>query len=342
MGNENIVSIAAIIALILGAFVAIPTGAQLIGVCYGMGGNNLPRPRDVVNLYKSKNLKAMRLFEPNLDVFQALKGSNIQLMLGVPNTDLKLLASSSSAANHWVRKYVKAYSSGVSFKYIAVGNKAIPGNQARYVLPAMRNIYSALSSAGLQNQIKVSTAVATGREILKQYSPPSSGRFSSAAATHLRAIIRFLVNNGAPLFINVYPYRSYVGDPNHIGPNYPFFNSSRTVIQDGQYSYQNLFDAIVDAVYIASEKLGEPNLTVVVSESGWPSAGGFGATKEHARIYNQNLINHVGQGTPRRLWKSLETYIFEMFNENQKLHGAEQNFGMFYPNMQPVYPINFN
>ena len=83
-------------------------------------------------------------------------------------------------------------------------------------------------------------------------------------------------------------------------------------------------------------------MTVVVSESGWPSAGGFGATKEHARIYNQNLINHVGQGTPRRLWKSLETYIFEMFNENQKLHGAEQNFGMFYPNMQPVYPINFN
>ncbi|KAG1354273.1 Glucan endo-1,3-beta-glucosidase [Cocos nucifera] len=342
MGNQNIVSIAAMVALILGAFVAIPTGAQLIGVCYGMGGNNLPQPRDVVNLYESKNLKAMRLFEPNQHVLQALKGSNIQLTLGVPNADLQSLASNRSAANGWVRKYVKAYSSGVSFKYIAVGNRAIPGNQAQYVLPAMRSIHSALSSAGLQNQIKVSTSIATGREVLEQYSPPSSGRFSSGAARHLRAIVRFLANNRAPLLINVYPYRSYVGDPNHVGPDHPFFNSSRIVIQDGPYGYQNLFDAIVDAVYVASEKVGGPNLMVVVSESGWPSAGGFGATKEHARRYNQNLINHVGQGTPRRLWKSLETYVFEMFNENQKPRGAEQHFGMFHPNMQPVYPINFN
>ncbi|XP_008796301.1 glucan endo-1,3-beta-glucosidase-like [Phoenix dactylifera] len=342
MGNRNIVSIAAIIASILGVFIPIPTGAQLIGVCYGMAGNNLPHPSDAVKLYQSKNLKAMRLFHPNRAVLEALKDSNIQLMLGVPNTDLRSLATSRSAAKHWVQKYVKAYSQRVSFKYIAVGDRAIPGDQARYVLPAMRNIHSALSSAGLQDRIKVSTSVATGREVLEQYSPPSSGRFSSHASTQLTPVVRFLAKNGVPLLISVFPYRRYVGDPNHIGVDYLFFNSSRTVVKDGQYSYQNLFDVIVDAVYVASEKVGGTNLTVVVSESGWPSAGGFGATKEHARAYNQNLVNHVGQGTPRRLWKSLETYVFEMFNENHKPRGTEQHFGMFYPNMQPVYPMNFN
>ncbi|EHA8592244.1 Glucan endo-1,3-beta-glucosidase, basic vacuolar isoform [Cocos nucifera] len=304
-----------------------------------MQGNNLPQPSAVVNLYKSKSIKAMRLYDPNQAALQALKSSNIQLILDVPKTALQSLASNPSAANDWVQKNVKAYSTGVSFKYIAVGNEVIPGDQARYVLPAMRNIYSALSSAGLQNQIKVSTAVATS--VLGVSYPPSSGSFSSDALTYLSPIVKFLVSNGAPLLVNVYPYFSYVHDPNQIKIEYALFTSPGTVVTDGQYKYQNLFDAIVDAVYAALEKVGGSNVAIVVSESGWPSAGGFAATVNNAKTYNQNLINHVGQGTPRRAGKAIETYIFEMFNENQKHPAIEQNFGLFYPSTKPVYPINF-
>nr|XP_010921891.1 glucan endo-1,3-beta-glucosidase [Elaeis guineensis] len=338
MANRSKVSSAAI-ALLLGLLIAIPTGVKSIGVCYGMNGNNLPQPSAVVNLYKSKNINAMRLYDPNQAALQALKGSNIQLILDVPNTRLQSLASSPSAANNWVQQNVKAYSSGVSFKYIAVGNEVIPGAEAQYVLPAMRNIYSALSSAGLQNQIKVSTAVATS--VLGKSFPPSQGAFSSAAMTYLSPIVQFLASNGAPLLVNVYPYFSYVNNPNQINIEYALFTSPGTVVTDGQYKYQNLFDAIVDAIYAALEKVGGSNVAIVVSESGWPSAGGTAATINNAKTYNQNLINHVGQGTPRRSGKAIEAYIFEMFNENLKSSGIEQNFGLFYPNMQPVYPINF-
>ncbi|XP_010907249.1 glucan endo-1,3-beta-glucosidase [Elaeis guineensis] len=338
MANRSKVSSAAI-ALLLGLLIAIPTGVKSIGVCYGMNGNNLPQPSTVVNLYKSKNIKAMRLYDPDQAALQALKSSNIQLILDVPNTALQSLASNTSAANDWVQQNVKAYSSSVSFKYIAVGNEVIPGAQAQYVLPAMRNIYSALSSAGLQNQIKVSTSVATS--VLAESSPPSHGVFSSAALTYLRPIVQFLASNGAPLLVNVYPYFSYVDSQGTININYALFTSSGTVVTDGQYKYQNLFDAIVDAVYAALEKVGGSNVTIVVSESGWPSAGGYAATINNAKTYNQNLINHVGQGTPRRPGKTIEAYIFEMFNENQKSAGVEQNFGLFYPSTQPVYTINF-
>lgn len=37
---------------------------------------------------------------------------------------------------------------------------------------------------------------------------------------------------------------------------------------------------------------------------------------------------------------SLEGFIFAMFNKNQKQGGTgeeEKHFGLFYPNMQPVY-----
>ncbi|MQL94221.1 hypothetical protein Taro_026874 [Colocasia esculenta] len=43
---------------------------------------------------------------------------------------------------------------------------------------------------------------------------------------------------------------------------------------------------MVDAVYAALDRVGAGNVDVVVSETSCPSAGGFTATVENARIYN--------------------------------------------------------
>jgi exo-beta-1,3-glucanase (GH17 family) len=105
--------------------------------------------------------------------------------------------------------------------------------------------------------------------------------------------------------------------------------------------YTNLFDAMVDAVRAALDKAGGGGVDVVVSESGWPSADGKGATVDNARTYNQNLINHAGKGTPRKPGP-MEVYVFAMFNEDQKDGDpTERKFGLFNPDKTPVYPINF-
>ncbi|XP_062230894.1 glucan endo-1,3-beta-glucosidase GII-like [Phragmites australis] len=323
------------LALLIAAFRLAPTGVQSVGVCYGKIGDDLPSPRDVVQLYKSSGIKNMRIYFPDSQVMEALRGSGIGLIIAVVNEDIASLAAIQSYAASWVQTNVSPYYPDVNIMYIAVGNEVEDG-AAQSILPAMQNLEGALAAAG-HASIKVSTAVRL--DVITNSSPPSHGEFGKP---YMGGIARFLASTGAPLLANVYPYFAYSDNPGDISLNYALFLPGTTVKDDGNgLIYTNLFDAMVDSIYAALEKVEAPNVMVVVSESGWPSAGGTATSVQNAQTYNQNLINHAVQGTPKRPG-ALETFVFAMFNENQK-PGAptEKSFGLFYPNKSPVYPITF-
>jgi hypothetical protein len=170
--------------------------------------------------------------------------------------------------------------------------------------------------------------------------PPSSGVF--ADDDFMDPIAEYLESTGAPLLANVYPYFAYVRDTTNIHLDYATFQPGTTVTDDGNgLTYTSLFDAMVDSIYAALEDSGRPGVKVVVSETGWPSSGSFAATVQNARTYNQNLINHVGGGTPKRPGL-LETYMFAMFNENLKTGDeTERHFGLFNPDKSPAYTLSF-
>ncbi|KAI7725705.1 hypothetical protein M8C21_018150, partial [Ambrosia artemisiifolia] len=243
-------------------------------------------------------------------------GTNIELMIRVPNDALQSL-NDQNAANTWVRDNIQSYSN-VRFQYIAVGNEVDPNNgnsqYVSFVLPAMRNILTAVRNAGLGNQIKVSTATYTG--LLGDSFPPSDGAFRDNVRGFIEPIIQFLTQNNQPMLANIYPYFS---DP---GSNLPYalFTASQPVVGDdgNGLQYSNLFDAILDAHYAAQVRLGGPNVEIVVSESGWASSGGT-------------------NGTPLKPGRSIETYLFAMFDENNKpANEEERHFGLFTPNQQPM------
>nr|GEV19705.1 hypothetical protein [Tanacetum cinerariifolium] len=99
--------------------------------------------------------------------------------------------------------------------------------------------------------------------------------------------------------------------------------------------YKNLFDAMYDAHLAAQRRLGGADVPIVVSESGWPSAEGNGATMENAGTYYRNLIAYV-KG------RSIETYLFAMFDEDQKPgEESEKHFGVFFPNQSSKYNLSF-
>ncbi|XP_073047463.1 glucan endo-1,3-beta-glucosidase, basic isoform-like [Primulina eburnea] len=316
------------------------TDAQT-GACYGFLGNNLPPPGEVIALCKQHNILRVRIYNPNPQVLEALKGSNVSVMVGVENENIISIAHDPNLANSWVQNNVLKYPN-VNFRYIAVGNEIAPDGAgssiAPYLAPAMQNVYNALTAAGLGQTIKVSTALSMG--VLASSYPPSQGSFKDPS--FINPIVAFLSEIQSPFLVNVYPYFAYISDPADIDLDYAIFTSPGAVVKDGAYEYQNLFSAMVDAVHAALEHAGAPNVEVVVSETGWPSAGGTATTIDNAKSYNSNLLKMVKNGTPRKPGKPLETYIFDLIDENEKEPETENHWGIFLPDKQPKYPLSFN
>jgi hypothetical protein len=175
--------------------------------------------------------------------------------------------------------------------------------------------------------------------LLESSYPPSAGSFSDVATSFMNPIVAFLATTGAPLLASVYPYYSYMSNPQSIDLSYAIFTALGVVVRDGNFGYQNLFAATVDTLYSALEKAGIANVNIVVSESGWPSAGNPTTTIENAETYHTNLIKFSKNGTPKRPGY-LETYLFTMFDENQKgPTETEKHFGLFFPTKQPKYQL---
>ncbi|KAK1366491.1 Acidic class II 1,3-beta-glucanase [Heracleum sosnowskyi] len=320
------------------------TGAQPIGVCNGRNGNNLPSEQDTVRLYNDNGIGRMRIYDPLRGTLEALRGTNIELILDVPNTELESLQDP-GAATAWVQDNILNYPD-VQFRYISVGNEVDPDTDTTrylgFVLPVMRNVHDAIVSAGLQDQIKVSTATYSGL-IGPNSSPPSQGSFKDNAQGFMKPIIGYLAQNNLPLLANIYPYISYLRNPRE-NLEYALFKPTNVIVRDGNLEYKNLFDALLDVMYSAVEKLGGSNIKIVVSESGWPSEGNRGASVENAQTYYKNLIDHVrGNGTPKKPG-TIETFLFAMFDENNKNgEETERHFGLFNPTtQQPKYQLNFS
>ncbi|KAF2562685.1 hypothetical protein F2Q70_00016372 [Brassica cretica] len=142
---------------------------------------------------------------------------------------------------------------------------------------------------------------------------------------------------------NIYPYFAYASDPKDISLDYAVFKSNTPVVIDGDLKYSNMFVAMVDGFNAALEKINARNVVVTVAESGWPTEGNPPYTSvDNARAYNLGLLTCGGatrMRTPRRPETTVDVFLFEMFRENQKQGPVEQSFGMFSPDMTPVYTL---
>ncbi|KAK8581777.1 hypothetical protein V6N13_144780 [Hibiscus sabdariffa] len=340
-----------------------------VGVAYGRDATSLPSPDRVAQLVQSRNIQYVRIYDTNPEVLNAFRNTGVEFTVGVHNSDLPAFQSQSNV-DSWFTNSIHPYYQATRITQITVGNEVTDtsDNSGNLVVPAMRNVVSALKRAGLQDRIKVSTSLSFG--VLSKAYPPSEGTFDSRFAYVLNPLLQFLRENGSPFMVNLYPY--FAIDDSSL--EFVLFEPSPQAFVDPKTGlrYDNMFDAQLDAVHyaIANQRfsLTDQNfgdIKTVVMETGFPSGGSRSPRDRHATInnamlYNTNLIRHVTSGsgsrttvmsggdfqvmsgTPAMPNGELDVYIFSLFDENQKQGPEiEGNWGIFHPDMTSKYNLEF-
>lgn len=269
-----------------------------IGINYGRIANNLPDPSKVVLLLKSQNLTRVKLYDSDQSVLTALSGSGISVTVALPNELLSSAASNQSFTDTWIQSNILPY----KVEAIAVGNEVFvdPNNTTQFLVPAMKNVYASLVKYNIDSSIKISSPIALSA--LQTSYPSSSGSFKlELIEPVIKPMLNFLKETGSYLMVNAYPFFAYAANTDTISLDYALFNENNGVTDPNNgLTYKSLFDAQIDAVFAAMNALNFSDIKMVVSETGWPSAGDeneAGAGEANAAAYNGNLVRRVLSGT---------------------------------------------
>ncbi|ONK82050.1 uncharacterized protein A4U43_C01F35610 [Asparagus officinalis] len=318
-----------------------------IGANWGTQTSHPLSPSKVVRMLRDNGFQKVKLFDAEDATLNALRKTNIEVMVGIPNELLRSLATSMKAAENWVAKNVSGYvSDGVNIRYVAVGNEpflsSFNGSFLQTTFPALQNIQSALIKAGLGNQVKVTCPL--NADVYQSPSgQPSDGDFRSDIRDLMLTIVKFLSDNGAPFTVNIYPFISLYSDAN-FPVDYAFFDGTSSAVVDGGATYNNMFDANHDTLIWALKKNGFENLPIIIGEIGWPTDGDVNANLQSAQKFNQGFMKHIstGQGTPMRAGP-INAYLFSLIDEDQKSiqpGNFERHWGLFYYDGQPKYQLS--
>ncbi|KAK8523538.1 hypothetical protein V6N13_113482 [Hibiscus sabdariffa] len=337
------------LAAIASVSVTVQAFTGTYGINYGRIANNILSPDEVVTLLKAAKIKNVRIYDFDHSVLKAFSGTGLELVVGLPNENLRDVSANADHAMNWVKDNVQAYLPGTQIRGIAIGNEVLGGSDefSGFLLGAIKNVYNALVKLKLSHVVQVTTA--HSQAVFDDSFPPSSCVFKDNVVQYMKPLLEFFSQTGAPFCLNAYPFLAYMYNKDQIDINYALFLPTEGADDPKtKLHYDNLLDAQIDAAYAALEKSGFGKMEVIITETGWASHGDeneAAATASNARTFNYNLRKRLAKmkGTPLRPKSVLKAYVFAIFNENLKPGPtSERNFGLFKPDGSTSYDVGFH
>ncbi|GAA0143271.1 hypothetical protein Leryth_021453 [Lithospermum erythrorhizon] len=320
---------------------------ESIGVNYGTLGNNLLQPAQVAQFLKDNTIiDRVKIFDAKPEVIKAFADTGILVAITIPNGEIPALTKL-DYATEYITKNVKPFYPSTKINYICIGNEVLhwgPQNLIDNLVAAMTTLDQALNSVGIKDVKVTSPQSLAILEPLLNTAPPSLAHFRAGWDKGVIApMLQYHRDTKSPFMVNPYPYFGFTKDVE----DFAVFRRNDTVTFDAatKKSYSNMFDLLLDSVYISMKKLGFQDVGIVVGETGWPSL--CGPLEPHCSVtnaasYNGGLLKKAnsGEGTPLMPNRKFEIYTFGLFNENEKPGPeAERNFGLFWPDFTEVYKI---
>ncbi|XP_057420490.1 probable glucan endo-1,3-beta-glucosidase A6 [Lotus japonicus] len=299
------------------------------------------------------NASLVKLYDANPEILNLLSTTKLEVSIMVPNHEISDIAASQNIADEWVRNNVLPHYPKTMIRYLLVGNEVLSYNSEqghkmwRDLVPAMISIQRSLEAQNIKD-IKIGTPLAM--DVMQSTFPPSSGRFRPDIIDSVMVpMLKFLDRTKSFFFIDAYPYFPWSQNPYNISLDFALFRGNfRLRDTSSGLVYTNLLDQMLDSIIFAMSKLGYPNIQLVIAETGWPNSGDIeepGANIYNAATYNRNLIQRMTtkppMGTPARPGVVIPTFIFSLFDENQKPGpGTERHWGLLHPDGMPMYEID--
>ncbi|GAB2276930.1 hypothetical protein Dimus_011639 [Dionaea muscipula] len=341
-----------LLLLLIGKLARASGASAFVGVDIGTDITSLPAASEMIAVLNLHGITHLRLLDANVHLLSALANSSIEVIIGVTNEEVLGIGQSPSVAAAWVNRNVAPYLPQTNITAIAVGREVLTSipHAAPVLVPAMNNLHEALVASNLNFQVKVSTP--QSMDVISRSFPPSTATFNSTWNTTMYQLLQFLKNTNSYYMLNAYPYYGYTSEDGIFPLDYALFEPLSTAKQivdpNTLLHYDSMFEAMVDAAYYSMEALNFPGIPVVVTETGWPWFGGPNepdATVENAENYNNNLIQRIlkNTGSPSRPTMPLNTYIYELFNEDMWQRPiSEKKWGVFFSNGSAVYSLVLN
>ncbi|KVI08351.1 Glycoside hydrolase, catalytic domain-containing protein [Cynara cardunculus var. scolymus] len=329
--------------------------ATIIGVNYGRLGDNLPSPSRSIQLLQTMNAAHVKLYDADHEILQLLSTTKLEVTIMVANHEISAIASSQRLADQWVYEHILNHYPDTMIRFVLVGNEILSyttTDQDKQIMkdlvPAMARIWTSLTTEGI-NDIKIGTPFAM--DVVESTFPPSTGRFKPEIVHEIVPLLDFLSGTDSLFFIDVYPYFSWSANPMSITLDYALLNGNQTYTDLGSgLTYTNLLDQMLDSVFFAMARLGYNNVMIGIAETGWPHEGEwneYGTNRENAAVYNRNIVRKMTAvppvGTPARPGVTIPTFIFSLYDENQKFGPeSERHWGLLHPDGRPVYEVDLS
>ncbi|KAL2342978.1 hypothetical protein Fmac_004263 [Flemingia macrophylla] len=321
-----------------------------IGVNWGSVSSQPLDPPIVVNLLKDNGIKMVKLFDSDPWTISAFSGTDIEVMVGIPNDQLKKLSKDKDNAEDWFKHNISKHVNDgrVNIRYVSVGNepflKSYNGSFNKITYPTMQNVQRAIDKAGFGGKIKVTTAL--NADVYESHSnKPSDGRFRGDIYDIMKPIVQFLDEKKSQFLVNIYPFLSLYQNEN-FPEDYAFFDGHGKTTDDKNAHYNNMFDANLDTLVWSLKKIGHPNVTITVGEIGWPTDGDKSANVKNAERFYRGFLKKMKskKGTP--LYSGIiNTYLFSLLDENTKSIAPgdfERHWGIFGYDGKPKFHIDFS
>ena len=132
---------------------------DVVGINYGRLASS-PLPHDVaIRKIKDLGANAIKLFDTDHDVLNALSNSGLRVMTAIPNGELEKYAHDGNACLEYARSIRTFLDRNVRIEWVAVGNELTAlwyrGRYTNLLMPTLINLRDAFAKSGLSGRVKL-------------------------------------------------------------------------------------------------------------------------------------------------------------------------------------------